>query len=451
MKRFKSLWDRLLFRDKGIVPTKKLLSFYALFLLAIFILSLWQFSWLFLLIATLLIVSVLVIDAFLLPNKANIEVKRAMEKEIERYEKQKVVIHIQNHMSAPFIVRLKDELPASFSTTFPSNIDVPSNGKVEIPYEMLPELRGNYTIDRLFLRFQTKWGLWEKQITYSIPNEVKVIPNLSETKRYLASAQNYLLTEGIKIRKMKSGVGEFSKVRGYVVGDDPRKINWRQSAKLQEMMTNEYEPEHGKNITILLDCGRMMGVELEEGNRLEKSIEAAITLAAAALQNGDNVSVIAFSKEIKRVIPNGKGLDHLNTILQGVYDLQIDAQESNYALALQHAQSIQRKRSMILLFSDVQTFANEDYQLAYLKKLRKKHLFVTLGIQDLLLQEQIKIKPKNVLTTMEKGLAQKQYLNQKQVMNKWEKHGLPMLEAPAERLAVTSVSHYIDTLNRGLI
>ncbi|WP_347835652.1 hypothetical protein [Gracilibacillus sp. JCM 18860] len=25
------------------------------------------------------------------------------------------------------------------------------------------------------------------------------------------------------------------------------------------MMTNEYEPEHGKNLTILIDCGRMMG------------------------------------------------------------------------------------------------------------------------------------------------------------------------------------------------
>lgn len=41
-------------------------------------------------------------------------------------------------------------------------------------------------------------------------------------------------------------------------------INWRQTAKLQEVMTNEYEPEHGKYITILIDCGRMMGAELKK-------------------------------------------------------------------------------------------------------------------------------------------------------------------------------------------
>ncbi len=396
-------------------------------------------------------VSLLIIDAFLLPKEEDIQVDRTIADEMERYDKQMVSIHIKNRTNDTFTVRLRDGIPASFQTIFPFNQSVSSGKTVAIQYEIFPQIRGKFMIDKLYLRLKTKMGLWEKQITYHLPQEVKVIPNLSETKKYLESAQNYLLHEGIKIRKMRSGVGEFSKVRSYVVGDDPRKINWRQSAKVQDMMTNEYEPEHGKNVTILLDCGRMMGVELEQGNRLEKSIEAAITLAVAALQNGDQVSVIAFSKDIKAVVPGGKGLEHLNTILQTIYDIEVDAQESNYALALQYAQSIQRKRSMIVLFSDVQTFANEDHQLFYMKKIRKKHLFVMLGIEDRLLQAQIKMKPDSTLSAMEKSVAQKQYINQIQVIKKWEKHGLPMLEAPVDRLAVTSVSHYIETLNRGML
>ena len=79
-------------------------------------------------------------------------------------------------------------------------------------------------------------------------------------------------------------------------------INWRQTAKLQEVMTNEYEPEHGKYITILIDCGRMMGAELKEGNRLEKSLEAAMTVAAAALKNGDYVSVIGYGDDLDQLI-----------------------------------------------------------------------------------------------------------------------------------------------------
>ncbi|GAE94973.1 cell division protein DivIC [Gracilibacillus boraciitolerans JCM 21714] len=378
--------------------------------------------------------------------------ERMLESEMERYQKETVSISIQNLTSDNYMVRLKDGIPETFQTIFPSSQPVASEHKTMITYDVFPQRRGKFLIDSLYLRFKSKLGLWERQITYNLPTEVKVIPNLSEAKRYLASAQNYLLHEGIKIRKMRSGgVGEFSKVRSYVVGDDPRKINWRQSAKLQEMMTNEYEPEHGKYVTILIDCGRMMGVELKEGNRLEKTIEAAITLATAALHNGDHIAVIAFSKEIKAVVPAGRGLEHLDIILQTIYAIQVDAQESNYALALQHAQSIQHKRSMMLLFSDVQTFVNEDHHLFYLKKLRKKHLFVMMGIEDQLLHQKIKMKPSNAILAMEKSVAQKQYLHQKQVMKKWEKHGLPMLEAPADRLAVTTVSHYIETLNRGML
>src|SRR5699024_7224484 len=106
-------------------------------------------------------------------------------------------------------------------------------------------------------------------------------------------------------------------------GDDPRMINWRQTAKLQEVMTNQYEPEHGKHITILIDCGRMMGVELDEGNRLEKTIEASITVAAAALKNGDYVGVLAFSSDIKVYVPQEKGMEHLQRILQSIYHYRL--------------------------------------------------------------------------------------------------------------------------------
>jgi hypothetical protein len=34
---------------------------------------------------------------------------------------------------------------------------------------------------------------------------------------------------------------------------------------------------------------------------------------------------------------------------------------------------------------------------------------------------------------------------------KWEKQGLQMVEAPEEQLAVTAVSHYIETMNRNLL
>ncbi|MFC4402126.1 DUF58 domain-containing protein [Gracilibacillus xinjiangensis] len=451
MKRFNNWWDRLLFRDRGIVPTERLLLLFLIFSTLLLILSFWRFSWLFLGVTTFIVIFLSLLDIIFIPNRKEVTASRTLPAEMERYDKSTVSINIINRSNNDSYVRLVDEIPASFQTIFPSNIPLHKQSDVNIDYEVFPQLRGKYKINKLYLRFKSNVGLWERQITVSLPEEVKVIPNLSETKRYLESAQNYLLHEGIKIRKTKSGAGEFSKVRSYVVGDDPRKINWRQSAKLQEVMTNEFEPEHGKHITILIDCGRMMGVELTESNRLEKSIEAAITLAAAALNNGDYVTVVVFSKDIKEVVPAGRGLSHLDKILQSIYAVQVDPQESNYPLALQYVQSIQSKRSMLILFSDVQTFIHENHNLLYMKKVRKKHLFLMLGIEDQLLQQKIRTEPATAFNTMQKSVAQKHVLYQKEVMLHWEKHGLPMLEAPAERLAVTAVSQYIQILNRGLL
>ncbi|WP_218197380.1 VWA domain-containing protein, partial [Pseudomonas sp. 2995-1] len=91
-----------------------------------------------------------------------------------------------------------------------------------------------------------------------------------------------------------------------------------------------------------------------------------------ALKNGDYVSVAAFSKDIKVYVPPAKGMEHLQTIIQAVYDLKVDATESNYGAVLNYLQSVQNKRSLLLLFSDIQTFLYEESALAYLKKLRQR-------------------------------------------------------------------------------
>ena len=450
MKLFKNWWGRFLFRDRGIVPTFKLLFILLIAGLLITVLSLLGASWIFVGFLNAVILLISLVDLFFSPNRKQLDAKRMMPQEMERYAKQMVVVEVNNYSKFPCEMHFVDGIPTSFQTIFPVNQKI-TPGKNVIDYHVFPLVRGKYVVEKLYVRYKSLFGLWEKQITFKIEETVKVIPNLTEAKRYLASSQRYLLHEGLKIRKQKSGIGEFAKVRNYVVGDDPRKINWRQSAKLQEVMTNDYEPEHGKYVTILIDCGRMMGVELQHGNRLEKVIEAAITVAAAALKNGDYVSVVAFSKEIKAYVPPAKGLDHLDVILKSIYHIQVDASESNYVNVLQYLQTVQKKRSLFLLFSDVHTFIHEDHTLLFIKRVRKRHLFMMIGIEDELLMEKIKTYPETQVLAMEKTMAQKEAQFKKQQVLKWDNQGIIMLEAPEDKLAVTAVSHYINLLNRGLL
>lgn len=447
----KSLWGRFLFRDKGIVPTRRLLLVFALLSATLLTATLWHLPWSFVLFANILVLLFSLVDLIFSPNKNQLLVKRSYPTEMERGINYEVPITIQNASSFDVQFRIIDGLPQSFERPFPLNGKVGKEATVTVVYQTKAPVRGDYQFNKMYIRYRSTLGFWEKQLSLSLKESIKVIPDMTQTKQFLDDAQKFLNYEGIKIRKYKSGVGEFSKIRSYVVGDDPRKINWRQTAKLQEVMTNEYEPEHGKHITILIDCGRMMGAELKNGNRLEKSIEAALTVTAAALQKGDYVAVLAFSKKVKVYIPPAKGMAHLQTILQGVYHLEVDAAESNYGEILNYLQLVQKKRSLILLFSDIQTFLHEESALVYLKRLRQRHLFLMIGVEDDMLVSRSKEAVVNAQQTMVKSIAQQQLLIKKDGKAKWEKQGLLMVEAKEEKLATTAVSYYIDMINRGLL
>ncbi|MBP3952674.1 DUF58 domain-containing protein [Bacillus sp. YZJH907-2] len=413
--------------------------------------SFFGISWTWVLLINGFFIAGSLVDLMLSPNKRQIHFQRTIPEEMERNLTYHVEISVVNESSHRFHFRVVDGLPQSFLRPFPLIGQVNEQMQTVLLYETKAPVRGSYIVDKLHVRYRSVLGLWEKQTTVSLETKVKVIPDLTETKQYLENAQQFLKYEGVNIRRQKKGMGEFSKIRNYVVGDDPRMINWRQTAKLQEVMTNEYEPEHGKYITILIDCGRMMGAELKKGNRLERALEAALTVAAASLQKGDHVSVIAFSNKVKVYVPPAKGMAHLQTILHAIYHLEVDAVESNYADILHYIQTMQRKRSLLLLFSDVRTFLHEESALIYLSRLRRQHLFLMIGVEDRTLLEKASQQPTHLHVTMAKSMAMQQLIIKKREKNKWEKSGLHMLEAREEQLAVTAVSSYIDIMNRGLL
>ncbi|WP_313799371.1 DUF58 domain-containing protein [Cytobacillus sp.] len=450
-KSLKSLWARFLFQGRGVLPSKRLLWLFTLLSIALIVVSIWDISWMFLLTVNILVLIASLFDLMFSPKKRELSFKRIAPVEMERGISYLVQIEIKNHSPYSLAFQLIDGIPQSFIQQFPLKGNVVARTNALVSYEVVAPIRGEYEIDKIYFRYTSLIGLWEKQLTIEKSDTLKVIPDLTETKQYLENAQKFLLYEGVKIRKQQSGVGEFAKIRSYVVGDDPRNINWRQTAKLREVMTNEYEPEHGKYVTILIDCGRMMGAELKKGNRLEKSLEAAITVAAAALQKGDYVSVLAFSKEVKVFVPAAKGMAHLQTILQAVYNIEVDAAESNYAAVLHYLETMQKKRSFILLFSDVRTFLHEESALTYLKRIRQRHLFLMIGIEDTTLQKRIQLQPENTQMAMIKSIAQQQMLIKKKEKVKWEKQGLQMIEAREEKLAIAAVSSYIEVMNRNLL
>ncbi len=450
-KSFKTWWHRFLFRDRGVLPTPRFIWLFLLMSIPISIASFWNKGWIafFLLNSILFLASIF--DLSILPRRSQLTATRLLADEVERDEIFLVNLSITNTSAFSITFRLIDDLPISFVRPFPMNGSLNDGETTTVSYYSKAEIRGDYSLEKIHFRYQSVLGLWEKQTAFCPYHKLRVIPNMKQVKAYLTAPQQLLQHEGVKVKRAGIGNGEFAQIRPYVVGDDPRKINWHQTAKLTELMTNVYDPEHGKHITLLIDCGRIMGVELTEGNRLEKSFEAALTVAAAALQQGDYVSVMAFSNQVKTYIPPGKGLTHLKTIIRGIYNLHSDPIESNYAVAFNHLETVQKRRSFILLFSDLDSFLFEEHSLHYMEQLRRRHYFLLLGITNPMVSQWIQAEANDTRLSMIKSIAQRETMRRKREIRRLGHMGLSMVEVPEEQLAAEALNRYFEIINRGVL
>src|SRR5699024_7949959 len=141
----------------------------------------------------------------------------------------------------------------------------------------------------------------------------------------------------------------------------------------------------------------------------------------------------------------------LPIFLQAVYDLQVDTGEANYPAVMSYLQAVQKKRSFIMLFSDMQTFLHEESGLGYLTRLRRQHHVCMIGIEDASLLALTRQKVDDVKQAMTKSIAQQQMQIKKRKKAEWASRGLIMIEAKEERLANAAVSEYIRIMNQGLV
>jgi uncharacterized protein (DUF58 family) len=102
---------------------------------------------------------------------------------------------------------------------------------------------------------------------------------------------------------------DFAEHRGYVPGDDIRRVDWRVFARTDRYFVKEFEADSNSNFSVLLDVSKSMGF----GTRLSK-LDYGKTLAACLTylvsKQRDRVGLVTFDEEVvEHVPPSAKHLD----------------------------------------------------------------------------------------------------------------------------------------------
>jgi uncharacterized protein (DUF58 family) len=112
---------------------------------------------------------------------------------------------------------------------------------------------------------------------------------------------------------------DFAEHRGYVPGDDIRRVDWRVFARTDKYYIKEFEADSNSNFSVLLDVSKSMSF----GPRISK-LDYAKTLAACLTylvsKQRDRVGLVAFDEDIvEHVPPSAK---HVDVVLHALDRLQ---------------------------------------------------------------------------------------------------------------------------------
>src|SRR5438552_2725218 len=158
---------------------------------------------------------------------------------------------------------------------------------------------------------------------------------------------------------------DFAEHRGYVPGDDIRRVDWRLYARTDKYFVKQYEADTNTNFSVLLDVSKSMGFASRGITKLEYASFLAACLAYMAHRQRDRVGIITFDEAIVDYVPvSAKHFHVLPHTLDRTKPLRAGSLSGPVSKMAEHF----KRRSVLALISDF--YEEPDIILEAIKPLR---------------------------------------------------------------------------------
>lgn len=231
-----------------------------------------------------------------------------------------VIVHltVTNHGEALEQVLLYDPLPAFLSVVEGASsriVNLPAHGSISWSYTIQGK-RGSHYFENIQAIAEDRLGLMTKRALLPTRGQLLILPSISRVRHIAIQPRQTRVYSGV-IPAHQGGTGiEFFGLREYQVGDSPHHINWRVSARQDNVIySNEYEQERVADVGIVLDGRRKVN---EFGGRrsiFEDSVLASVAVASSLLAEGNRVGLFIYGKRNKWTSP-GYGKYQRERIMQ---------------------------------------------------------------------------------------------------------------------------------------
>jgi uncharacterized protein (DUF58 family) len=400
-----------------------------------------------------LLAAVLLADLATLPSRRWLFAGREMGRIASLLKPHPVKLTIGNRASRALDVWVRDDVPDECEAS-PRQFDLrlPPQSRSTVDYQIRAGRRGAFRLETVYVRVTSRLKLWQRYLNFPAANDLHVYPDMRQMREYaLLARTDRLSLMGMRRARRIGQDNEFERLRDYTLDDNYKHIDWRSTARRGKLTVKDFQANQSQRVLFLIDCGRMMALSAEGISLLDHALNAALMLSYVALVKGDSVGLLCFADEIERYVPPRGGMNQMNRLLHASFDRSARPVESRYDEAFVYLNSRCRKRSLVILVTNVIDEVNSNQVGQYLTSLVGRHLPLAVLLRDHAVFDAAYAPPENDAGLYRAAAAHEIVAWRRGVLADLESQGVLSLDVFPEQMTAPLVNRYLEIKARHLL
>jgi len=324
-----------------------------------------------------------VIDVFLAGSPRKLALSRDLPERVRLGETVRATLYVTNTGRRRVSGLVRDcWQPSAGASPTRTRMSLPPGERRAFTVTLTPFRRGERRVARVTVRSYGPLGLLARQATILAPGAIRVLPPFNSRKHLPSRLARLRELDGRTSVQIRGQGTEFDSLREYVRGDDVRSIDWRATARRQDLVVRTWRPERDRRVVIVIDSGRTSAARIDNEPRLDTAFEASLLLAALASRAGDRVDLVIYDRRIRGRVQGANGPELLSRMVNTMAPVEPELIEMDWSAVPTLVRSVTSQRALVVLMTSADAPGASRELLAVLPQLTQRHTVLVSSVTD---------------------------------------------------------------------
>jgi uncharacterized protein (DUF58 family) len=183
--------------------------------------------------------------------------------------------------------------------------------------------------------------------------------------------------------------------------------------------------------------------------KLDYVINTSLLLTYVALLKGDHVGLLTFADDVGTYLAPRSKRNQFYLMLEALYNARVQGVEADYGRALSYLSLKNKRRSLVVVFTDLVTLDAARPLIAHMARLAQRHLPLCVTISDPNVTHRAQQPVSSSSGVYQRAVAEMLLDERQVVLDTLNRSGVLTVDVPADMLTVSVINTYLELKARG--